>query len=320
MSIIKELYGYTLTASGAGGATIRQARCPHMNNRLCDGGGNRDMMRWPATGQPLAPLFDPSVGREGGGFIPCGVCSVETGREQWAVCPRRLLALDAINPSPQQRSLRDRVLKLAGFHQGETVRIWSEVTLKDKHVNYCLDYILRNGSAPPCIVEIMTASTSGGDRKKGTDMQSAFCDAVLYATGLLPERRNSPGVNRRQVWGARMASQMIVKSEIANEWGGRAIWVVQDTLMSYIRAQTGLKLDMLRSASWEAGDVNVISASLTSPSDFSLYSGPAHGRFPGEACWTDLLSAPAIPHQDVLAKKLTDETMAASFTVQEDGP
>ena len=97
-----------------------------------------------------------------------------------------------------------------------------------------------------------------------------------------------------------MASQMIVKSEIANEWGGRAIWVVQDTLMSYIGAQTGLKLDMLRSASWEAGDVNVISASLTSP--------------------PDLLSAPAIPHQGVLVKKLTDETMAASFTFQEDGP
>ena len=92
-------------------------------------------------------------------------------------------------------------------------------------VPYRLDDVLRKGSAPPCIVEIMTASTSGGNKKKGTDMQSAFCDAVLYATGLLPERRNSPGVNTRQVW-ARMASQMIVKSEIINEWGGRAIWVV----------------------------------------------------------------------------------------------
>ncbi len=142
--------------------------------------------------------------------------------EQWAVCPRRLLALDAINSPPQQRSLRDRVLKLEGFRQGETVRIWSEVTLKDKHVNYRLDYVLRKDSAPPCIVEIMTASTSEGNRKQGTDMQTAFCDAVLYATGLLPERRNLPGVTMRQVW-ARMASQMIVKSEIANEWGGCAI-------------------------------------------------------------------------------------------------
>ncbi|MXW11941.1 MAG: hypothetical protein F4Z73_03520 [Synechococcus sp. SB0668_bin_13] len=133
-------------------------------------------------------------------------------------------------------------------------------------------------------------------------MRSAFCDAVLYATGLFTERRNSPGVNTRQVW-ARMASQIIVKSEIANKWGGRAIWVVQDTLMSYIGAQTGLKLEKLLSASWKAGEINVISASLTSPSDFSLYSGPVHARFPGDACWTDLLRAPpVIPQQDVLVK------------------
>ena len=60
-------------------------------------------------------------------------------------------------------------------------------------------------------------------------MKNAFCDAVLYAAGLLDERGQSPGVNIRQVW-ARMASQLIVKSEIANEWGGSAIWVVQDAL------------------------------------------------------------------------------------------
>jgi len=290
-----------------------------MDNRLCDGGGNRDMMRWPAKREPLALLFDSSVGREGGGFIPCGVCSVESGREQWAACPHRLFVLDAINPSPQQRLLRNRVLKLAGFCEGETVQVWSKVTLRDKYVNYRLDYVLRNGNAPPCIVEIMTASTSGGNKAKRTDMKSAFCDAVLYATGRLTERCNSPGINTRQVW-ARMVSQIIVKSEIANQWGGRAIWVVQDTLMSYIGAQTGLKLEKLRSASWKAGEVNVISASLTSPSDFSLYSGPVHARFPGDACWTDLLRAPAIPQQEVLVKKLTDETMAAHFTFQEDMP
>lgn len=74
MPIISELYGRTLTTSGAysADADILQARCPHMDNRLCDGGGNRDMMRWPAKREPLASLFDSSVGREGGGFIPCG--------------------------------------------------------------------------------------------------------------------------------------------------------------------------------------------------------------------------------------------------------
>ncbi|MCY4235936.1 MAG: hypothetical protein OXE74_06525 [Cyanobacteria bacterium MAG CAR2_bin_4] len=91
-------------------------------------------------------------------------------------------------------------------------------------------------------------------------------------------------------------------------------------MMSYIGAQTGLKLEKLLSASWKAGEINVISASLTSPSDFSFYSGPVHARFPGDACWTDLLRASAIPQQEVLVKKLTDETMAAHFTFQEDMP
>ena len=90
--------------------------------------------------------------------------------------------------------------------------------------------------------------------------------------------------------------------------------------MSYIGAQTGLKLEKLQSASWKAGEINVISTSLTSPSDFSLYAGPVHARFPGDACWTDLLCAPAIPQQEVLVRKLTDEMMAAHFTFQEDMP
>ena len=72
---VKELYGLALGEGGARRAASRQAFCPHMM-KLCDGGGNRDMARWPATDQPLASLFDPSVGEEGGGFIPCGVCSV----------------------------------------------------------------------------------------------------------------------------------------------------------------------------------------------------------------------------------------------------
>ena len=60
------------------------------------------------------------------------------------------------------------------------MRVWSEVTLSDQetNVNYRLDYVLRKDNEPPVIVEIMTASTSGGNKSKRTDMQSAFCDAV----------------------------------------------------------------------------------------------------------------------------------------------
>ena len=142
-------------------------------------------------------------------------------------------------------------------------------------------------------------------------MQSAFCDAVLFANGVLPERGLSPGVNARQVW-ARMASQLVVKSEVANGWGGRAIWVVQDTLMDYIGRQTGLRLDELYSPDWKTGEVNVVAASIDDPEDIRLYSGPIHSQG-GEACWTELLSTPSVPAVESLTDRLTDERAIATL-------
>ncbi len=136
--------------------------------------------------------------------------------------------------------LFNKVLRLGGFESGNVVRVWSEVPLRDKtqNLNYRLDYVLRSGEGPPLVVEIMTASTSGGNRSQRTDIRNAFCDAVLHAMGTIPEKRQSPGVNIRQVW-ARMASQLVVKSQIVNAWGGRTIWVVQDTLVAALRGSTG---------------------------------------------------------------------------------
>ena len=269
-------------------------------------------MRWPAEQQPLAPFFSSAVREGGDGYIPCGVCSVRISQTNWAVCPRRLLSFDGPNPSEQQRPLWHRVLELAGFDDNDTVRVWSEISLRDQSgLNYRLDYVLRTDDRPPVIVEVMTASTSGGNKSKRTDMQSAFCDAVLYANGVLPERGLSPGVNARQVW-ARMASQMIVKSEVANRWGGRTIWVVQDALMEYIGRQTGLRLDELYSPDWSTGEVNVISASIDDPEDIRLYSGPIHSQG-GEACWTELLSTPSIPSVDSLTDRLTDDRVIATL-------
>ena len=320
MPHVKELFGHILTASGVEGMACRSAQCPH-TGKLCDGGGNRDMVRWPATLLPLAPLFDSTVGEAGGGFIPCGVCSVSSGRSNqvsgvdWAVCPRRLLTFESGLFSQSQRPLAERVLRLAGFSEGDRVRVWSEVTLSDKktNVNYRLDYVLRKDDKPPVIVEIMTASTSGGKKENRTDMQSAFCDAVLYAHGLQTSRGRSPGVNVRQVW-ARMASQIIVKSEIANNWGGRAIWVVQDSLLSYMRSNTGLRLDDLRSPNWEPGEVNVVSANINNPNDLELYAGPVRS-VDEEACWTELLSAPGIPEIRSLTGHLADDAVVTTLTV-----
>lgn len=320
MPYVKELFGHVLSASGAEGGACRAAQCPHMA-KLCDGGGNRDMVRWPAIELPLAPLFDPAVGEAGGGFIPCGVCSVHLGNDDrgtgadWAVCPRRLLTFESGLSSQTQRPLAKRVLQLAGFRDGDQVRIWSEVTLSDRQTNvdYRLDYVLRKDDDPPVIVEVMTASTSGGNKSKRTDMRSAFCDAVLFANGIQPERGASPGVNVRQVW-ARMASQMIVKSEIANKWGGCAIWIVQDSLLAYIRTNTGLRLNELRSPDWQLGEVNVVSANINDPYDLELYAGPIRSN-DGEACWTDLLSAPDIPRIDRLTHRLADDAVITTLII-----
>ncbi len=273
------------------------------------------MVRWRSQDQPLAPLFDASVGVESGGFIPCGVCSVQISQTPWAVCPRRLLAFGAEQASEAQKLLQDQILSLAGFANGDDVNVWSEIALSDAATgtDYRLDYVLRRAADPPVIVEVMTASTSGGNKSKRTDMQSAFCDAVLHVHGLRPDNARSPGVNARQVW-ARMASQLIVKSEIANAWGGCTIWVVQDSLIAYIDSKTGLQLEKLRSRDWKRGEVNVVSANLDNPSDLKLFSGPIHST-DGRACWTDLLSAPAIPPVGVLTKRLDRNSVSASLVV-----
>lgn len=315
MPVVRELFGMPVTGSRREHRdACRTAQCPH-SSTLCDGGGNRDMVRWPAQDQPLASLFDASVGMNTGGFIPCGVCSVQIAETPWAVCPRRLLALGAEKASQGQKQLRDRILRLAGFAIGDVVRVWPEITLSDKgtQTDYRLDYVLRRGDDPPVIVEVMTASTSGGNKKKRTDMQSAFCDAVLFVHGLRPANARSPGVNARQVW-ARMASQLIVKSEIANAWGGCAIWVIQDSLLAYIDSKTGLQVEQLRSRNWQRDEVNIISANLDEPNDLRLYSGPIHSSG-GAACWTDLLSAPAIPPADVLTKRLSQNSESVSLVV-----
>lgn len=91
------------------------------------------------------------------------------------------------------------------------MRVWSEIKVSPgKNVKYRLDYALKANSTPPVIAEIMIASTSGGDNKKRTDIQSAFYDAVLYVEGNLKDRGKAPSVNIRQDW-TRMASRIIFK-------------------------------------------------------------------------------------------------------------
>lgn len=334
MALVEELYGHRLTGepqatAPQGAPTVaveprlfREARCPFMN-AVCDGGGNRDMARIPASDQSLGPYFERSVGKSTSGFIPCGVCSIRLPRDGivWAICPRRLFCFTEEGVGKEHMELANRIFSIAGFQARDEISVWSEISLREsgksgRSFNYRLDYVLRSKSRPsqPVIVEVMTCSTSGGNKSQGKDIQGAFRRAVISTHSLSGHSGpiEAPGVNVRQVW-ARMASQMIAKSEAANSWGGCTIWVVQDTLVDYISKNTALPLDQLHSRDWRPGEVNMLVSDLVRP--VALYSGPIRPGGESKACWMDLLGAPHIPSLSRLTKKLEHEPPLATFRI-----
>ncbi|MGI9212602.1 MAG: hypothetical protein ACR2HF_09025 [Methylococcaceae bacterium] len=105
-------------------------------------------------------------------------------------------------------------------------------------------------SDPIVIVEIMTSSTSGGDKNKRTRIAMACEDAVVS-----PGNHNGPGINYRQVW-ARMVSQLIVKSQVALAWNGKTIWLLQDVLAQYISTTTAL--DLSKYIAQNPDEVNIL--------------------------------------------------------------
>lgn len=334
MALVEELYGHRLTgdsqdtaAQGSPAAQVdpvlfRQARCPFMN-AICDGGGNRDMARISASDESLGPYFERSVGSSTSGYIPCGVCSVRLPRDGivWAICPRRLFCFTRDGVGEQHAELAKRIFSVAGYRPGDEISVWSEVSLREsgeneRSFNYRLDYVLRSvkRASQPVIIEIMTCSTSGGNKSQGKDIQGAFRRAVIstHSHSIRSGSIEAPGVNVRQVW-ARMASQMIAKSEAANSWGGCTIWVVQDTLVDYIRKNTALPLDQLRSKDWTPGEVNMLVSDLARP--VALYSGPIRPGGDSRACWMELLGAPHIPTLSSLTKKLEEVPPLVTFRI-----
>ena len=306
-------------------AACRTAVCPFTRS-TCDGGGNRDMARVAASDPALGPFFDRQVGEATGGWLPCGVCSVRLPRDDvvWAICPRRLLTFGPEDVANDQAELANRVFAIAGLEPNEEVSVWTEISLIDVgadggRFNYRLDYVLRSTrtGAPPIVVEVMTCSTSGGNRARGTDIQGAFRRAVLFAHRAVNAPVEAPGVNVRQVW-ARMASQMIAKSEAANSWGGRTIWVVQDRLVEYIRTNTALPLEALRAPDWTPGEVNMLVSDLAKP--VALYSGPIRSAHGSRRCWLELLGAPHVPTLNSITRKLDETPPIATFRVPDAVP
>lgn len=153
------------------------------------------------------------------------------------------------------------------------------------------------------IIEVMTSSTSGGNKDKGTTIQQSFIDAIK---GRIHE---SPGINYRQVW-ARMVSQLIVKSQISSSWGSKTLWIVQDSLANYISKSTDLNLQKLISEI--SREVNIVSIKYTNEYDENgclklgldnLYAGEIP-KVTGDTDFNKLLQASVIPTMDSVKNKI----------------
>lgn len=177
-------------------------------------------------------------------------------------------------------------------------------------------------SMPLVIVEVMTSSTCGGNKKKRTQISQVFEDTVYRLNGRAISP-TGPGINYRQVW-ARMVSQLLVKSQIGMAWGGSTFWILQDLLVDYISKTTALNLsDFLAS---RKGEVNIISGGYgdnVEPSkrkgefalveEVKLYSGPVSSDSSFKKSFSDIIKLGGAPDIAELWKKLIQKKPCGSF-------
>lgn len=161
-----------------------------------------------------------------------------------------------------------------------------------------------------CILEVMTASTSGSNTSKGTDIKS------VYKKMLNDEPYDCPGINKRQVWG-RMATQLFAKSALAEHWGAKTYWVVQDKLLNNIALTTKLRLGSSQSSQ---SLINFIELSY-SKTDLSVMNVSNHFNidagidFKGDGTCADILLAKESPSKADLLKCMAKTKLAAVFTL-----
>lgn len=165
----------------------------------------------------------------------------------------------------------------------------------------------------PVIIEVMTASTSGSDREAGTDIASSFTDAIQG------REHNCPGINKRQVWG-RMATQLFAKSALAEEWGGKTIWLVQDQLLKNIELTT--KLNLKKSSSKANGTINFLSMHYKADEKglnslrLKKYAAKDAGLdFQGNEMATDILLPKVNPDKEVLLKAVLRRKLSAIISL-----
>ena len=165
----------------------------------------------------------------------------------------------------------------------------------------------------PIIIEVMTASTSGSDKEAGTDISSSFTDAIKG------REHNCPGINKRQVWG-RMATQLFAKSALAEEWGGKTIWLVQEQLLKNIQLTTRLNLDDTNNLT--GGTVNFLSMEykkemkgLDSLSFHKFSAKEAGLDFKGSNKSTDILLPKTNPDKKNLLKAVLRRKLSAIIKI-----
>ena len=162
---------------------------------------------------------------------------------------------------------------------------------------------------PIIIVEIMTSSTSGGNRKNRTQIAMACEDAIIE-----PTNHNGPSINYRQIW-ARMVSQLIVKSQVGLAWGGKTFWLLQDVLAQYISSTTALNLSQY--VAQYPNEVNILAFGygdidnrnmepIIKLEDSTLYAGPiTESSGDGEAKgFVEIVKIGALPEKNHLWRSL----------------
>ncbi len=179
-----------------------------------------------------------------------------------------------------------------------------------------LEFVDNFPNGAPVIVEVMTSSTSGGNKTKRTTIPMAFEDAILG------KPHDGPGINYRQVW-ARMVSQLIVKSEVGLAWGGKTIWVLQDLLVNYISASTAL--DVRQFLASNTDEVNILSFSygnsykqpdgMIELGQGDLFAGPIASGEDQKPSFQDMIRAPVAPPKSVLLKALLNRSPTGPITV-----
>lgn len=154
----------------------------------------------------------------------------------------------------------------------------------------------------PYIFKVMTASTSGSDTQNETDIRSAFRNAILN------KAHESPGINKRQVWG-RMVTQLFAKTALAHAWGGETLWIIQDELLKNIELTTLLRTSKIIKR--DGSDIHLIIMHYEDQPDGSkpitlenILTGDSGLEFTGNEMFTDILLPKITPPKIELARSL----------------